>query len=103
MLKVATRADKNSNQIENVSGADDILNMWRDHFKLLFNYVQDVTDRPGVLSYIQTDTPSEFLPDSNTVYTSGVTRIFSQSHPLPLINKHKHPFGLKNPKFQCFF
>ena len=48
-------------------------------------------------------TPSEFLPDSNTVYTSGDTRIFSQSHPPPLINEHKHPFGLKNPKFQCFF
>ena len=47
--------------------------------------------------------PSEFLPDSNTVYTSGDTRIFSQSHPPPLINEHKHPFGLKNPKFQCFF
>ena len=44
--------------------------------------------------------PSEFLPDSNTVYTSGDTRIFSQSHPL---HEHKHPFGLKNPKFQCFF
>ena len=47
--------------------------------------------------------PSEFLPDYNTVYTSGDTRIFSQSHPLPLITEHKHPFGLKNPKFQCFF
>ena len=38
--------------------------------------------------------PSEFLPVSNTVYTSGDTRIFSHSHPPPLINKHKHPFGL---------
>ena len=47
--------------------------------------------------------PSEFLPDYNTVYRSGDTRIFSQSHPLPLITEHKHPFGLKNPKFQCFF
>ena len=47
--------------------------------------------------------PSEFLPDSNTVYTSGDSRIFSQSHPPSLINEHKHPFGLKNPKFQCFF
>ena len=45
---------------------------------------------------------SEFLPDCNTVYTSGDTRIFSQSHPLPLITEHTHPFGLKNPKFQCF-
>ena len=46
--------------------------------------------------------PSEFLPDSNTIYASGDTRIFSQSHQPPLINEHKHPFGLKNPKFQCF-
>ena len=46
--------------------------------------------------------PSEFLPDCNTVYTSWDTRIFSQSHPLPLITEHTHPFGLKNPKFQCF-
>ena len=47
--------------------------------------------------------PSEFLPDCNTVYTSGDTRISSQSHPLPFITEHTHPFGLKNPKFQCFF
>ena len=47
--------------------------------------------------------PSEFLPDYNTVYTSVDTRVFSKSHPLPLIIEHKHPFGLKNPKFQCFF
>ena len=47
--------------------------------------------------------PSEFLPDYNTVYTSGDTGIFSQSHPLPLIAEHKHPCGLNNPKFQCFF
>ena len=47
--------------------------------------------------------PSKFLPDYNTVYTSVDTGTFSQSHPLPLIIEHKHPFGLKNPKFQCFF
>ena len=46
--------------------------------------------------------PSEFLPDCNTVYTSGDTRIFSQSHPLPPITKHKHPFGLKNPNSNVF-
>ena len=40
--------------------------------------------------------------DCNTVYTSGDTKIFSQSHPLPLITEHKHPFGLNIPKFQCF-
>ena len=50
---------KNSNQIENVSGTDNILNMWRDHFKSLFNSVQDVTDKPGVLSYIQNDIGDE--------------------------------------------
>ena len=47
--------------------------------------------------------PSEFLPDSNTEYTSGDTRIFSQLHPPLLMNEHKHPLGIKNPKFQCFF
>ena len=46
--------------------------------------------------------PSEILRDCNTVYTSGDTRIFSQSHPLPLITEHKHPVGLNIPKFQCF-
>ena len=50
---------KNSNQIENVSGTDNILYMWRDHFKSLFNSVQDVTDKPGVLSYIQNDMGDE--------------------------------------------
>ena len=47
--------------------------------------------------------PSEFLTDSNTIYTSRDPGIFSQSHPPPLINEHKHTFGLKNPKFQRFF
>ena len=50
---------KNSNQIEHVSGTDNILNMWRDHFKSMFNFVQDVTDKPGVLSYIQNDMGDE--------------------------------------------
>ena len=27
----------------------------------------------------------------------------SQLHPPLLMNEHKHPFGIKNPKFQCFF
>ena len=35
--------------------------------------------------------------------TSVNLLIITQSHPPPLINEHKHPFGLKNPKFQCFF
>ena len=43
----------NSNQIENASGTDNILGMWHDHYKSLFNSVQDVNDNPGVLSYIQ--------------------------------------------------
>ena len=52
-------AVKNSNQIENVPGADNILNMWRYHLKSLFNSFQDVTDKPGVLSYIQNDMDDE--------------------------------------------
>ena len=43
----------NSNQIENASGTDNILGMWHDHYKSLFNSVQDVNDKPGVLAYIQ--------------------------------------------------
>ena len=35
--------------------------------------------------------------------TSGHTQIFSQLHPPLLVNEHKHPFGIKNPKLQCFF
>ena len=33
--------------------------MSRDHFKSVFNSVQDVTDKPGVLSYIQNDMGDE--------------------------------------------
>ena len=52
---------------------------------------------------LDNNTPrSEFLPDSNTEYTSWDTRIFSQLHPPLLINEHKHPFGITNSKFQCF-
>ena len=43
----------NSNQIENASGTENILGMWHDHYQSLFNSVQDVNDKPGVLSYIQ--------------------------------------------------
>ena len=43
--------------------------------------------------------PSEFLPNRNDDYKSGDPRIFSQSHPPLLINKQKHPFCIKNPKF----
>ena len=57
---------------------------------------------PSVLQYLIKYTPSEFLPDNNTEYTSGDTQIFSQLHPPLLKNEHKHPFGIKNPKFQCF-
>ena len=57
---------------------------------------------PSVLKYLIKIPPSEFLPANNTEYTSGDTRIFSQLHPPLLINEHKHPFGIKNPKFQCF-
>ena len=47
--------------------------------------------------------PSEFLPDSNTEYTSGDTRIFSQLHPPLLINEHKHPFGKTDPQIPIVF
>ena len=36
-------------------------------------------------------------------HTSGDTRIFSQLHPPLLINEHKNPSGIENPKFQYFF
>ena len=65
---------------------------------------------PSVLEYLMKippppppPPPSEFSHDSNSEYRSGHTRIFSQLHPPLLINKHKHPFGIKNPKFRCFF
>ena len=40
------------------------------------------------------------IPLSKCPRTDSVPQ---QSHPPPLINEHKHPFDLKNPKFQCFF
>ena len=59
---------------------------------------------PSVLKYlIKIYIPLGFLPDGNTEYTSGDTRIFSQLHPPLLINEHRYPFGIKSPKFQCFF
>ena len=71
----------------------------------------EIWRHPWVLQYWRlldfihgtSSTNVEILPDCNTVYTSGDTRIFSQPHPLPVITEHKHPYGLKNPKFQCFF
>ena len=63
--------------------------------------LSDVAECSSILD--ENTPPSEFLPDSNTEYTSGDTRIFSQLHPPLLINEHKHPLGIKNPKFQCFF
>ena len=45
----------NSNQKENASGTDNILGMWYDHYQSLFHSVQDVNDKPGVLSYIQSN------------------------------------------------
>ena len=62
--------------------------------------LSDVAECSIILDH---NTPtSEFLPDSNIVYTPGDTRILIQSHPPSLINDHKHPCGLKNTKFQCF-
>ena len=53
-----------------------------------------------LLEYLIKIHPSEFLPDSDTEYTSRDTRILSQFHPPLIINEHKHPFGIKNPNFQ---
>ena len=59
---------------------------------------------PCVLECLIKIHPSLFLPDSNTEYTSGDTRIFSKLHPPLITNKHTNtPYDLKNPKFQCCF
>ena len=58
---------------------------------------------PSVLHYVIKIHPLGILPDSNTDYTSGHTRVFSQLHPPLLMNEHKHPFGINNPKFPIFF
>ena len=62
--------------------------------------LSDVTECSRIL--VKNTPPSEFLPDLNTEYTSADTRIFSQLHPPLLVNEHKHPFGIMNPKFQWF-
>ena len=43
----------NSNRIENETGSQNITNMWHDHYKQLFNSVNDTDDKPYVLSYIR--------------------------------------------------
>ena len=42
------------------------------------------------------------VPSGSILDPSLFIRI-SQLHPPLLINEHKHPFGIMNPKFQCFF
>ena len=46
--------------------------------------------------------PSEILPAKNRDYVSRDSRRCSQVHPPFHINEHTHPFGICNPKFQCF-
>ena len=43
----------NSNRIENETESQNITNMWHDHYKHLFNSVNDKDDKPYVLSYIR--------------------------------------------------
>ena len=38
----------------------------------------------------------------NDDYPSGDSRICSQLHPQSFTTEHIHPFGITNPKFQCF-
>ena len=65
------------------------------------NYLRDAT-KCSAVPYKNTP-PSEILTaDINNHPTSGEPRIFSQLHPPPVIKEHKHPFGIKNPKFQCY-
>ena len=72
---------KNSNQIENVSGTDNILNMWRDHFKSLYNSVQDVTDKPGVLSYIQNDMGDENICVTVNAISASINELPNDKSP----------------------
>ena len=85
-----------------------------DVVNTLLPYILDIEDSGGNNSCSLSDVarcstilnkntpPSEFLPDRNNDYKSGDPWIFSQLHPPLLINQHKHPFGIKNPKFQYF-
>ena len=76
-----------------------LLQFWdpHSHLEVMLNFFRECTVQPKLWLCRKYD--MEFSPDSNTVYTSGDTRICSQSHPPSLINEHKHPFGLNNPKF----
>ena len=48
------RTMDNSNQTEIASGIENILHMWRAHYRSLFHSAQ-VTDKPSVLSYTHDD------------------------------------------------
>ena len=42
-----------SNKTENETESQNITNIWRDHYKQLFNSMNDTNDKPYVLSYIR--------------------------------------------------
>ena len=54
----------NSSRIENETGSQNITNMWHDHYKQLFNSVNDTDDQPYVLSYIR-----NYLDNTDAVVT----------------------------------
>ena len=63
--------------------------------------LRDVT-KCSTVPYKNTPPSAILTADINNHPTSGEPRIFSQLHPPLVINEHKHPFGIKNPKFQCY-
>ena len=64
--------------------------MWRDHFKSLFNSVQDVTIKPGVLSYMQNS-----LDGENVTWNKVSSLSTERSFLLPLI-KMKFLWGIRH-------
>ena len=71
----------NSNQIENASGTDNILGMWHDHYKSLFNSVQDVNGKPGVLSYIQINMNHENVNVSVSDISDAISELPNDKSP----------------------
>ena len=59
----------NSNRIENETRSQNITNMWHDHYKQLFNSVNDTDDKPYVLSHIRNtfDTTNAVVTVYNTI------------------------------------
>ena len=64
-----------------MSAADNILNMWRDHFKSLFNSVQDVTNKPGVLPYIQNEMGDENICVTVNDISASINELQNEKSP----------------------